>query len=147
MHIHTSIFPHLTYYLVELNPNDLAPLDAFGNPKYKGRKRGRKPKKRKRALNPNRPKRQHTAYTLFVHEVYPTIRAQYQDTDNFQSKDIIGLVARQWASIPDEEKRVWKERALASHPDPVEVEEDDGENDDDEEEDADVKRRCLLPSF
>lgn len=38
-----------------------APLDEHGNPKYKGKKRGRKPKKRKRCLT---KKRGHTAYTL-----------------------------------------------------------------------------------
>ena len=38
-----------------------APLDEHGNPKYKGKKRGRKPKKRKRCLA---KKRGHTAYTL-----------------------------------------------------------------------------------
>ncbi len=138
--MHKSILLQLTTITTttttELNPSELAPLDAFGNPKYKGRKRGRKPKKRKRALNPNRQKRQHTAYTLFVHEVYPTIRAQYQDTD-YQSKDIIGLVARQWATISEAEKRVWKERALASHQDTVDVDEEDGDNEDDEDDEDD----------
>ena len=43
---------------------ELAPLDEHGVPKYKGKKRGRKPKKRKRMRNPNAPKRKHTAYTL-----------------------------------------------------------------------------------
>jgi HMG-box domain len=103
-------------------------------PKYKGRKRGRKPKKRKRVLNPNRQKRQHTAYTLFVQEVYPGIRAQYQD---FQSKDIIGLVARQWASIPEVEKQVWKERAMASH-EQVDVDDEDDDDDDDDIDEDDV---------
>ena len=135
--LHPIYISHPYFFVVELNPSELAPLDAFGNPKYKGRKRGRKPKKRKRALNPNRQKRQHTAYTLFVHEVYPTIRAQYQDTENYQSKDIIGLVARQWATISEEEKRLWKERALASHQDTVDVEEEDGDNEDDEEDEED----------
>ncbi len=41
-----------------------APLDENGIPKYKGRKRGRKPKKRLRKRNPNAKKRSHTAYTL-----------------------------------------------------------------------------------
>jgi hypothetical protein len=52
-------------------------------------------------------------------------------------KDIIGLVARQWAAISEAEKRVWKERALASHQDPVDVEEEDGDNDDEEDEEDD----------
>jgi hypothetical protein len=79
-------------------------------------------------------KRQHTAYTLFVQEVYPGVRAQYQD---FQSKDIIGLVARQWASIPEVEKQVWKERAMASH-EQLDVDEDDDEDDDDEDDEDEV---------
>ena len=90
----------------------MAPLDENGVPKYKGRKRGRKPKKRKRQLNPNRQKRQHTAYTLFVKESYPSLRARHP---SFQSKDIIALVARQWAAVSETEKQAWKERALSTH--------------------------------
>lgn len=125
----------LFYYdVLELNPEELAPLDAFGVPKYKGRKRGRKPKKRKRLPNPNRQKRQHTAYTLFVQENYPGVRAQYPDV---QSKDIIGMVARQWANVPDIEKQVWKERALETHhvaaaEEVVHEEEEEGEEEDEE---------------
>ena len=87
-------------------------------------------------MNPNRQKRQHTAYTLFVHEVYPTIRAQYQESD-YQSKDIIGLVARQWANTPEAEKQIWKERALASHQDSLDVDDEDDDEEEDEEEDDD----------
>jgi hypothetical protein len=43
---------------------EAAPLDENGFPKYKGKKRGRKPKKRLRRRNPNAKKRAHTAYTL-----------------------------------------------------------------------------------
>jgi hypothetical protein len=43
---------------------EAAPLDENGIPKYKGKKRGRKPKKRVRRRNPNAKKRSHTAYTL-----------------------------------------------------------------------------------
>jgi len=130
-----STVTHSTFQLhfTELNPNELAPLDEFGVPKYKGRKRGRKPKKRKRALNPNRQKRQHTAYTLFVKEIYPDIRAQYTD---YQSKDIIGLVARQWATVPDLEKAAWKERALASHAVQEDVDEEEEEDDEEEKDDG-----------
>lgn len=129
-----------------MNPEELAPLDEFGVPKYKGRKRGRKPKKRKRQLNPNRQKRQHTAYTLFVQENYPAVRAQYPQ---LQSKDIIGMVARQWATVPEMEKVVWKERAIETHEaiPPIEGAEDqteehdielgDEEADDNDDEDID----------
>lgn len=117
----------------ELNPEELAPLDAFGVPKYKGRKRGRKPKKRKRPPNPNRQKRQHTAYTLFVQENYPGVRAQYP---NVQSKDIIGMVARQWASVPEIEKQVWKERALETHETHVTGAEEANEEEEEEEEEV-----------
>ena len=43
---------------------ELALLDENGVPKYKGKKRGRKPKKQKRIRDPNAPKRKHAAYTL-----------------------------------------------------------------------------------
>lgn len=46
------------------SPYEAAPLDENGIPKYKGKKRGRKPKKRVRRRNPNAKKRSHTAYTL-----------------------------------------------------------------------------------
>ncbi|KAL7569851.1 hypothetical protein ACA910_008520 [Epithemia clementina (nom. ined.)] len=50
----------------EVGQGDLPPLDENGVPKYRGKKRGRKPRARKRNLNPNRSTRQHTGYTLFM---------------------------------------------------------------------------------
>ena len=96
----------------EINPDELPPMDEHGVPKYKGRKRGRKPKVRKRKSNPDRRKRQHTAYTLFVQERYPGIREQHP---GWPSKDLISLVAKQWAAVPAEEKKEWKQRAVATH--------------------------------
>ena len=111
-------------------------MDEHGIPKYRGRKRGRKPRPRKRKSNPDRPKRKHTAYTLFVQEQHPLIRAQHP---TWLSKQILSVVAKQWADVPAEEKKMWKERALATHVvdgDEVAVgaQEDDDEEDDDEEE-------------
>lgn len=94
-----------------------------------GKKRGRKPKPRQRHHNPNRKKRSHTAYTLFVQENYPGVRAEYPI---LQSKDIIGMVARQWSSITDEEKKAWKQRATAT----TRMEQDETGQDDDEEEET-----------
>jgi hypothetical protein len=126
-----------------LEPEEMAPLDENGIPKYRGRKRGRKARTRKRKHDPHRPKRQHTAYTLFVQENYQSIRTQYPE---LQSKEIIGLVARQWGSVSDLEKQAWKSRAIAS----AEVDDDhdeeegseEGEEDDEEseeEEDEEVE--------
>jgi TATA-binding protein-associated factor Taf7 len=110
-----------------LEPEEMAPLDEHGIPKYHGLKRGRKAqRKRKRKHDPNRPKRQHTA--LFVQENYPSIRNQYPE---LQSKDIIGLVARQWAQVSDLDRQAWKQRAVASAN--VEEEEEGEEESDDEE--------------
>jgi len=81
---------------------EYAPLDENGVPKYKGRKRGRKPKKRKRQRNPNSSKRQHTAYTLFVQTTYPNIKSQ---NPHLQSKDVISIVAKQWADVPEIDKK------------------------------------------
>jgi HMG-box domain len=108
-----------------LQQQQLAPLDEHGLPKYKGKKRGRKPKKRQRVHDPNKPKRKHTAYTLFVKDNYPSLKALQPA---LQSKDIIGMVARQWAHLTLVEKAAWKERAAATHP-----EEDDEEECDDDE--------------
>jgi hypothetical protein len=107
--------------------SSMAPIDPeSGLPKYKGKKRGRKPKKRQRLHDPNKPKRRHTAYTLFVQQHYPSLKEMQPE---LQSKDIIQLVARQWASINDVEKAGWKQRAMDAH---------DDEEDDDEEGEAPV---------
>ena len=129
-----------------LDPSEMAPLNEFGVPKYKGKKRGRKPKPRQRQHNPNRKKRSHTAYTLFVQENHPAVRAQYP---NLQSKDIIGIVARQWASVSEEEKQAWKQRAIATAvvaDEGLEEEEEDDEHSEDEsEDDAEPKKKRGRP--
>lgn len=106
---------------------ELAPLDEHGIPKYKGKKRGRKPKKRKRVRNPNAPKRKHTAYTLYVQETYPKLKKEYPQP-KFQSKDLIAMVAKQWKEMSDQEKKVWKERAKL-----VSSQEEDDEHEDEHE--------------
>lgn len=128
------------------HPEEMAPVDEFGVPRYKGKKRGRKARPRKRHHNPNKPKRQHTAYTLYVHETYPSVREQYPQ---YQSKDIISMVARSWQSVSDTDKAVWKQRAIATSVienatggDEVEEEEAseearDGEEVDDDDDDDD----------
>ena len=104
---------NIIWRISELNPEDLPPLDENGIPKYKGKKRGRKPKTRKRKANPNRRKRQHTAYTLYVQEIYPRVKAANL---NLASKDVISIVAKRWGKeISAEEKSEWKARALATH--------------------------------
>jgi hypothetical protein len=127
----------------------MPPLDEHGIPKYKGKKRGRKPKPRKRKANPNRRKRQHTGYTLYMKENYPAIKEANPD---FASKDIIAGLAKQWAEVTPNEKLEWKARAVATHGEAEgvdgevaaaaaaaaaveEVDDDDDEDDVDEEED------------
>lgn len=90
----------------------MPPLDENGIPKYKGKKRGRKPKPRKRKHNPNRRKRQHTGYTLYMQENYPAVKEANPD---FASKDIIATLAKQWAEVSSNEKLEWKSRALNTH--------------------------------
>eukprot|EP00566_Odontella_aurita_P016040 CAMPEP_0113550658 /NCGR_PEP_ID=MMETSP0015_2-20120614/14103_1 /TAXON_ID=2838 /ORGANISM="Odontella" /LENGTH=284 /DNA_ID=CAMNT_0000451487 /DNA_START=792 /DNA_END=1646 /DNA_ORIENTATION=+ /assembly_acc=CAM_ASM_000160 len=90
--------------------SEMAPVDEWGVPKYKGKKRGRKPKKRKRVRKPDTPKRQHTGYTLFMQENYPAVK---EANPALQSKDIIGIVAKQWANVDPDVKTAWKERAKA----------------------------------
>jgi hypothetical protein len=96
----------ILFYILELDPEEMPPLDEHGVPKYRGKKRGRKPKKRKRKINPQRGKRQHTAYTLFVQTNYPSIRAMHPE---LPSKNVISVVARQWANVSAAEKVAWKE--------------------------------------
>lgn len=94
-----------------LGPSELAPLDGNGRPKYKGKKRGRKPKEKKRKHDPNREKRKHTGYTLFMQETYPIRKAEHPD---LQSKELISMVARQWKEeLVADEKEGWKTRAAA----------------------------------
>jgi hypothetical protein len=133
-------------YLLELDHGQLPPLDENGVPKYSGKKRGRKPKTRKRKTNPNRRKRQHTGYTLYMQEHYPGAKVAHP---GFPSKDIIAMIAKQWAELGPIEKTAWKSRAALTHNDgdggsgvdgevaaaATEVDdEDDGDNDDDDEE-------------
>ena len=94
-------------------PDQLPPLDENGVPRYKGRKRGRKPKPRKRKANPNRQKRRHTAYTLFVKETHPVVKAC---NPGLLANEIISIIAKRWSSeLTPEEKKEWKARALATH--------------------------------
>lgn len=136
---HSTFLPFFLFLIYqtntvsEIDPDQLPPLDENGVPKYKGRKRGRKPKLRKRKSNPNRRKRQHTAYTLFVKEIYPDVKVLHPD---WPSKDVISIVAKQWATVPAAEKQKWKLRAQATHDsaDDEEEEEDDDEVDEEEDE-------------
>jgi HMG (high mobility group) box len=91
-------------------PSELAPLDKNGRPKYKGRKRGRKPKEKQRKHNPDRKKRKHTGYTKFMQETFPIRKSEHPE---LKSKDLISMVARQWKELNDEERDVWKTKAAA----------------------------------
>eukprot|EP00978_Attheya_sp_CCMP212_P028000 scaffold95406_cov59-Attheya_sp.AAC.4 len=110
---------------------EMAPLDENGVPKYKGKKRGRKPKKRRRT-DPNRPKRQHTAYTYFVQENYPVVKLQHPTAT--PSKELITMVAQQWSQVSNVERDEWKARAKAQHQHqlPASTLVDDDDDDDDE---------------
>lgn len=65
--------------------------------------------RKKRKRDPGKPKRQQTAYTCFVSENYELIKKNHDP--NMPSKDVIALIARQWAATSEEEKVLWKERA------------------------------------
>jgi len=95
--------------IYDLDPTELPPLDEKGLPKYKGKKRGRKLKAKKRKMKPDRPKRKHTGYTLFMQKIYPSAKSEYPD---LPSKDIIRLVARRWKDLESDGRTAWKERAL-----------------------------------
>lgn len=134
----------------EINPSEMPPLGEDGLPKYKGKKRGRKPKARKRKANPNRKKRQHTGYTLYMHDHYPAIKEANPD---FASKDVITIVAKQWADLSPGEKADWKARAAATHEPEDDDEEgvaaeevDEEEDDDDDDEPAPPARRTAKRS-
>jgi hypothetical protein len=92
----------------ELDPIELAPLDEKGQPKYKGKKRGRKPKARQRKRKVGSPKRKHTGYTLFMQETYAGTKAANPE---LPSTGVISLVAKQWKELAVERKTEWKERA------------------------------------
>ncbi len=59
-------------------------------------------------MNPDRPKRKHTGYTLFMQEMYPTAKSECPD---FPSKDLIRLVAKRWKDLDVDGKNAWKDRA------------------------------------
>jgi len=111
-----------------LQQDELPPLDEHGVPKYKGKKRGRKAKPRQRQHNPDRPKRRHTGYTLFVESQYPAQRAA---NPTAKSNQLIPAIAKQWKGLTVTEKEEWKERAAATH----NSSNKDDDDDDDEEDD------------
>jgi len=92
--------------------DDLAPLDEFGNPKYKGKKRGRKSstKKRRRMKDPNKPKKSQTAYTCFIQANYKIIQ---KDLPDLKAKEVITILAQRWADTTEEEKLIYRERAAS----------------------------------
>eukprot|EP00536_Pseudo-nitzschia_multiseries_P004706 jgi/Psemu1/285287/fgenesh1_pg.79_\ len=94
--------------LYDTDPSELAPLNENGQPKYKGKKRGRKPKVRKRKAKSDRPKRQHTGYTLFMQETYPSVKVENPD---LPPKALISLVATLWKNLSIGDKTEWKDRA------------------------------------
>lgn len=67
--------------------------------------------KRKPTRDPNRPKRQHTAYTMYVTTNYESIK---ENNPDIAPKEMISMVARQWAQVSEEEKEHWRQRAMAS---------------------------------
>lgn len=123
LHLTDAIILFGSSRLPVIAPSDLPPLDERGIPKYTGKKRGRKPKLRKRKVNPDRRRRQHTAYTLFVQERYQYIKA-LQPGQQLTGKNLIATIAKEWASVTAEEKKEWKKRAQQTH-DSVEDEDDD----------------------
>jgi hypothetical protein len=66
--------------------------------------RGRKKRKRE-----TKPKKAHTAYTLYVHENYESVKKTHGA--DMPSKEIITIIARQWSQIGDQEKQAWQYRA------------------------------------
>jgi hypothetical protein len=74
------------------------------------------------------------------------VKGEHSD---WQSKEVISVVARMWAAVPKEEKRTWKERAQATvlpddeedeeeEDDEEDIERDDGDDNDEEKEAADL---------
>jgi hypothetical protein len=107
-------------------------------------------KPRARKANPNRKKRKHTGYTLYMQEHYPAIK---EANPEFASKDVITIVAKEWADLAANVKAEWKSRAAATHDDDDDDEaavaaavaadevDDDDDDDDDDDEPAPPARR------
>jgi hypothetical protein len=110
-HYHDNNNKHQGFVAAPNVDSDMAPLDEHGNPKYKGKRRGRKPKPRKRKHNPDREKRRHTGYTLFVQETHPLIKKENLNVTNAQ---IVSIVAKRWRDLSESQRRQWKERALGT---------------------------------
>jgi hypothetical protein len=53
-------------------------------------------------------RRSHQSLLLHIKENYEAIKKDHPDVP---SKDIIGIMARQWAATNEEEKQIWKYRA------------------------------------
>jgi len=84
-----------------------------------------------------------------VKETYPKIKQQFEEHTqpaNFQSKNVISIVAKQWQDVPDNEKEEWKRRAKEMSDQVDEEDDDDADEDDDASENvADVVNRLTTP--
>lgn len=68
-----------------------------------------------------KPKRSSTCYTLYVQEHYESIKQATAVVDlnvegggegkHIPSREILSILARQWAELTDEEKKVWRVKA------------------------------------
>jgi hypothetical protein len=70
----------------------------------------RRDKKRKRETPDldKANKRAHTGYTLYVHENYVSMKSTQ---GGIPSKEILSLLARQWAEVDEQEKDAWQYKA------------------------------------
>ena len=98
----------------------------------------------------------HSAYGFFVHENLEIIRKEQTEQQHQQqpSREMLSRLARQWGTMSEEEKLVWKFRAAQSQSEPyptipgvlldipdMDDDTDNEENDGMEEENGGKKRR------
>eukprot|EP00602_Paraphysomonas_sp_CaronLab_P006957 CAMPEP_0185025166 /NCGR_PEP_ID=MMETSP1103-20130426/8229_1 /TAXON_ID=36769 /ORGANISM="Paraphysomonas bandaiensis, Strain Caron Lab Isolate" /LENGTH=191 /DNA_ID=CAMNT_0027558307 /DNA_START=33 /DNA_END=608 /DNA_ORIENTATION=- len=67
-----------------------------------------KTKRKKAPVDPNKPKRNHSAYQLFIMEILPKLK---QENPGMQQTDIMSLAASRWGKMDDSQKTKYVEAA------------------------------------
>lgn len=62
---------------------------------------GNKKKRKKKDVDPNRPKRSRSAYQMFIMDVLPKLKEQHPE---LTQRDIMSMGAKQWSTCPSKKK-------------------------------------------
>ena len=101
--------------------DELEKLNGVVAVKVEDKKGGKKEKKEKKVVDPNKPKKT-SGYLIYSNSVRPEVKAQLiADGGEGKPKEVVQAIAAKWKALSDEEKASWNEKAKT----PPASEEDD----------------------